>query len=86
MSSKRCGNLRAKYDAGSQDRNKFDRVSEFVRDRIVDRLLSVVRGRMFAPPPPSSSSSSSIDSSIGDTMSEEVIFVAFSNILMVYTQ
>ena len=81
MSSKRCGNLRAKYDAGSQDRNKFDRVSEFVRDRIVDRLLSVVRGRMFAP-----SSSSSIDSSIGDTMSEEVIFVAFSNILMVYTQ
>lgn len=84
MSSKRCGNLRAKYDVGSQDRNKFDRVSEFVRDRIVDRLLSVVRGRMFVPS--SSSSSSSIDSSIGDTMSEEVIFVAFSNILMVYTQ
>ena len=83
MSSKRCGNLRAKYDVGSQDRNKFDRVSEFVRDRIVDRLFSVVRGRMFVPP---SSSSSSIDSSIGDTMSEEVIFVAFSNILMVYTQ
>ena len=80
MSSKRCGNLRAKYDVGSQDRNKFDRVSEFVRDRIVDRLLSVVRGRMFAP------SSSSIDSSIEDAMSEEVIFVAFSNILIVYTQ
>ncbi len=73
-------NLLAKFDIVNRDQNKFDINNEFDRDKIVDQRFEVVIVESFVL------SFSSMDNLIEDVMNVEVIFVAFLNIWMVYTE